>query len=188
MWNSFIRAWFIFGIILGFEEVCLSAYWFWKKNRVMGWRWLLRGISFLIIHSFGLWWLVRRNPDVWNDLRFLLLFFAPLVITMGVEAVVRVRIERKKLGTMFSEQPQQEQRPWAEIRRRGRMRFIGTYVLAFTLSVIMPAIVFSFISPELLKPYWWVAIVLVVASIGFLIGHRQWTINEKQWNSRSAQM
>ncbi len=180
MWNSFFRAWFLLGMIVGVEEVCFSAYWFWNRNRLMGYRWLLRGSCFLAVYSFLLWWLSSGSLDPWNDVRFWVLALSLAPVTIGIDALLRVLIEHKPLRTMFSERPQPNITSWKQTRMVGKLRFVRNYVLAFSLMVLTPAIVFSIAAPDLLHPYWWLLIVVGVALMAFLIGNRQWNINEKQ--------
>lgn len=184
MWNSFFRAFFLVGIIMGFEEICFGVYWLTKRNRLMALRWVLRGTSFLGVYSLLLWWLLERSLDPWNDIRFWILMLSLAPLTLGIEAFLRVHIEHKPLRSMFEQRADDPLPAWKETRGLGKTRFIGGYVLVFTLVTVMPAIVFSVVSPELLAPYWWPLIILVLGLIGFVVGNRQWSINEKKFDSQ----
>jgi di/tricarboxylate transporter len=184
MWNSFFRAIFIVGIVIGFQETCLGIYWLTKRNRLMALRWLLRGTSSLVVFSFLLWWLLERSLDPWDDTRFWLLILSLGPLTLGIEAYLRVHIEHKPARSMFEQRSDWNPTAWKKTRISGKARFIAAHVLLFSLAMVVPAIVFSVVSPELLAPYWWPLIILTLGLIGFAAGNRQWSVNEKRFNSQ----
>jgi hypothetical protein len=186
MWTSFLRAFFVFGMVMGGEEIVYGVYWAIKKNRLMTLRWVLRGASFLLVYSLSYWWLSSHTGDFWDEPLFYVLAFCPAALILAIEAYLRVYVEKKPVSSMF-EQPPENISDWERMQTLGKKRFVGSFALVFGLAMVCPAIVFSVVSPELLAFYWWPLIILMLALIGLIAGIKQWNSREKLFHSLKAQ-
>lgn len=184
MWTSFFRAFFVLGVVMGVEEIFLGIYFRFKQRRIIGLRWLLRGISSVIVFSFSLWFFQRRSLGL-GDLEILATTALPLLLaTFGIEAYLKVRLKGKPLSTLV-EAPQPAQgTAWIKTRELGRLRFVAAFAFVAGFFFITPGLVFSMVAPELLRPYWWVIIVVLFTIIGFVVGTWQWNANEKSFVSK----
>ncbi|MDQ1639985.1 MAG: hypothetical protein QOF62_3324 [Pyrinomonadaceae bacterium] len=186
MWNSFFRAFFVVGMVMGGEEIVYSVYWAIKKNRLLTLRWLLRGTSFLLVYAVSYWWLSSRSGVLWDEPLFYILAFCPTVLTMASEVYLRVYVEKKPVASMF-ERPSGNNNDPESMKRLGKKRFVAGFALVFGLIMVCPAIVFSIVSPELLAFYWWPLIILILAFVGLLVGIKQWNSREKLFHSMENQ-
>lgn len=110
MWTSFLRAFFVYGIVLGLEDIGLGIYYAFKQKRIEKLRWLARGISWIAIAALGLWLLKRGWLDSWDEPASLVLALMPAVTMSLFEIYLKVRVEHRPFSSVFS-LPEPEAQP-----------------------------------------------------------------------------
>jgi hypothetical protein len=184
MWTSFFKAFFVLGAVMGVEEIFFGIYLRLKQKRINSMRWLLRGISSVIVFSFSLWFFQGRSLDL-DDLEILATTALPLLLaTFGIEAYLKVRGEGKPLSSLFEKPAPEGATTWIETRKMGKARFVAGISFVCGFFFLAPGVVFSIVAPELLRPYWWPIIILSFTIIGFVLGTVQWSANEKRFLSK----
>ena len=168
MWISFLKAFLVYGIVLGIEYIGLGIYYAFKRKRIEKLRWSLRGISGIAIAVLGLWLLKHGWLDSLDEPAFLVIALLPPVIMSAFEIYIKVRVEHQPFSSVFSQPKAQPQPPTNVEAATTRFALLAA---CFTgLLALQAAAVFSIVSPELLRIRWWVVIVALVTLLGFVFG------------------
>ena len=184
MWTSFFRGFFVLGVVMGVEEILFGIYLTFKQKRINSLRWLLRGTSSVIVFSFSLWFFQGRSLDL-NSLEILATTALPLLLAIfGIEAYLKVRVEGKPLSSLFDKPTADVATAWMETRKLGKVRFVAGFSFVCGFFFLIPGVVYSIVAPELLRPYWWLIIILFFTMVGFALGTLQWNANEKRSGSK----
>ena len=172
MWTSFLKAFFVYIIVLGIQEIGLGTYYAFKRQRIEKLRWLSRGISWIAIAVLGLWLLKHGWLNSWDEPASFVMALLPAVIMSVSEIYIKVRVEHQPFSSVFS-QPRAKPRTQPQSPRNvepltRRFALLSSFIAG--LFALEAAVVFSIVSPELLGIRWWVVIVALVTLVGLAFG------------------
>lgn len=169
MWPSFFKAFFVFNIVMGFDEIALGIYYAFKgRPKVMTVRWLLRGTSWVAMASLGLWLANNGYLSSWDEPGAILIAFLPVVTFWIIEIYIKVGIEHQSWSSVFDKPvaPRQStQRDYPSTTRSALMFGLMTGLIMLEFAVVA-----SIVSPELLSVVGWIAVVALASLFGLALG------------------
>lgn len=162
-------------IVFGFLSLIWGVFYLFRADsRAKAANVLLRGALSILLWSVAYYFFWRGFfHDFWG-----IVLFLGFSSTSALLEIVLLRSLRGPL----------QQQPMTEVewqqKRLTKRQVVLMMTLMPALFILITAIVFSIVAPEVFPLYWWAVFIVAFGLVGFVFGSREWNANETKFGSR----
>jgi hypothetical protein len=174
---GFIKGLIVTFIVFGFLSLAWGVFYLFRADsRIKAAHAFLRGALSILLWSVAYYFFWR---GFFHDFWAIVLFLG----FSGASALLEIVLIRK-FKKAFQQQPMTDA-VWQQ-KKTTKRQVILIITLMPGLVMLIPAIVFTIVAPEVFPLYWWAVLIVAFSLMGFVFGSREWNANETKFGSRDT--